>query len=111
MLKAGRTSVTDEKEKQNVLYSKNTAHRPFDYPSRMSTRQTQPVGELGYQPTVAPVTPDCPGSEISTQPLSLAMAYVPYQSFGTVNEPEQALRAGSLFPALEKPFFGQRRRT
>ena len=33
-----------------------------------------------------------------------AMAYVPFQQYGTVYQPEQALTAGTLFPDLDKPF-------
>ncbi|MBQ8496047.1 MAG: spore coat associated protein CotJA [Clostridia bacterium] len=40
----------------------------------------------------------------------LAMAYVPYQKFEELNEPSKALECGTLFQALYKPFYGQRRR-
>ena len=33
-----------------------------------------------------------------------AMAYVPFQQYGAVYQPEQALMAGTLFPDLDKPF-------
>lgn len=36
--------------------------------------------------------------------LSLAMAYVPYQMWETVMTGEEALRAGTVFPSLVKPF-------
>ena len=39
---------------------------------------------------------------------ALAMAYVPYQSWGNVYEPERALDAGTLFPDLDKPFYGRK---
>ena len=35
---------------------------------------------------------------------SIAMAYVPWQNLEKVYEPAQALRSGTLFPELEKPF-------
>ena len=38
---------------------------------------------------------------------ALAMAYIPYQSWGEVYEPERALDAGTLFPDLDKPFYGR----
>lgn len=38
----------------------------------------------------------------------LAMAYVPIQEFDQVYEPMQALRAGTIFPELNKPFTGRR---
>lgn len=36
--------------------------------------------------------------------LTLAMAYVPYQSWEQNLPPEQALDAGTVFPSLVKPF-------
>lgn len=38
------------------------------------------------------------------------MAYVPKQELKAVYEPEQALRCGTLFPELYKPFKGGCRR-
>lgn len=37
-----------------------------------------------------------------------AMAYVPCQQWGQTFEPERALDAGTLFPVLDKPFYGRR---
>ena len=39
---------------------------------------------------------------------SLAMAYVPFQQWGQIYEPERALDAGTLFPDLDKPFYGKK---
>jgi len=36
------------------------------------------------------------------------MAYVPFQQFGAVYEPEMGLRSGTIFPDLDKPFLGKR---
>lgn len=38
--------------------------------------------------------------------LSLAMAYVPYQPFENFFDNETALRRGTLFKALDLPFYG-----
>lgn len=38
----------------------------------------------------------------------VAMAYVPFQQFGAVYEPEMGLRSGTIFPDLDKPFLGKR---
>lgn len=38
----------------------------------------------------------------------LAMAYVPWQYLKDVYEPDQALRYGTIFPELDKPFLGKR---
>lgn len=40
--------------------------------------------------------------------LSLAMAYIPFQTYGDVFPAEKALEAGTLFPDLDKPFYGRR---
>lgn len=38
----------------------------------------------------------------------VAMAYVPWQKFSKVYEPDKALEAGTIFPELDKPFYGSR---
>lgn len=40
--------------------------------------------------------------------LPLAMAYVPWQTFQQVYEPDKALEYGTIFPELNKPFLGRR---
>ena len=37
----------------------------------------------------------------------LAMAYVPMQQQGEMYEPEAGLQAGTIFPDLDKPFYGR----
>ena len=39
--------------------------------------------------------------------MTVAMAYVPWQNFGEVYEPDKALRIGTVFPELNKPFKGR----
>ena len=36
----------------------------------------------------------------------IAMAYVPWQQFTKTYDPNRALRAGTIFPELDKPFTG-----
>ena len=38
----------------------------------------------------------------------VAMAYVPYQQFNTVYAAEKGLDSGTIFPELDKPFYGSR---
>lgn len=38
----------------------------------------------------------------------VAMAYVPWQNFYKVYEPEKALMVGTIFPELNKPFLWRR---
>lgn len=39
--------------------------------------------------------------------MTVAMAYVPWQTFSEVYEPDKALRNGTVFPELNKPFKGR----
>ena len=41
---------------------------------------------------------------------ALAIAYVKWQEFGDVYEAEEGFRHGTIFPALDKPFYGRRAR-
>lgn len=43
---------------------------------------------------------DC--SIFTTQPISYAMAYVPYQSWERLYDPAIALDRGTIFPCLDK---------
>lgn len=44
-----------------------------------------------------------PADSIDPRLLSLAMAFVPYQSFETPYEPALAFSRGTIFPSLDKP--------
>ena len=48
-----------------------------------------------------------PADSIDPRLLSLAMAFVPAQSFDTPYEPALASSRGTIFPALDKPFLGE----
>ncbi|MDD3183810.1 MAG: spore coat associated protein CotJA [Anaerostipes sp.] len=39
--------------------------------------------------------------------LALAMAYVPWQHWNHVYSPEEGIRCGTIFPELNKPFYGR----
>lgn len=41
---------------------------------------------------------------------SYAIAYVKWQTLENVYDPEEALKKGTLFPCLDKPFYGRRAR-
>ncbi len=53
----------------------------------------------------APSVPGC-GGTAPVDSMTVAMAYVPIQSFGGMYTPEKALRQGTAFPCLDKPFEG-----
>lgn len=40
--------------------------------------------------------------------FKVTMAYVPWQHLDKVYEPAKALKAGTLFPELDKPFYGRK---
>jgi len=40
--------------------------------------------------------------------MAIAMAYVPWQHFSKTYEPARGLRAGTIFPELDKPFYGRK---
>lgn len=51
---------------------------------------------------------DCSRSRDMLYGVPLAMGYVPWQNFECTYEPAQALQAGTIFPELDKPFYGRR---
>lgn len=44
----------------------------------------------------------------SSQEFVVGMAYVPWQYFEHVYEPDRALQIGTIFPELNKPFLGRK---
>lgn len=46
-------------------------------------------------------------SIFTNQPVSYAMAYVPYQSWEKPYDPAIGLQRGTIFPGLDKPFIGE----
>ena len=46
-------------------------------------------------------------SDIKLRNLPLTMAYVPFQQIEGVYNCEEALKSGTLFPNLDKPFLGR----
>ncbi len=67
----------------------------------------------------APVSKACPMQARPAMPrpctmkgdplagLPVGMAYVPWQYFRDVYEPDKALQYGTIFPELNKPFYGR----
>ncbi len=48
----------------------------------------------------------CVSSALPETPV-VAMAYIPFQTDRSVYDPEKALCEGTLFPVLNKPFYGR----
>jgi len=57
---------------------------------------------------------DGQGCEMSPTPLPampvVAMAYVPFQQYNVTYAPEKGFEIGTIFPDLDKPFLGGRRK-
>ena len=51
---------------------------------------------------------DCNRGRDMLYGIPLTMAYVPWQKFECTYEPAQGLKAGTIFPELDKPFYGRR---
>ena len=51
---------------------------------------------------------DCNRERDMLYGVPLTMAYVPWQNFECTYEPAQALKIGTIFPELDKPFYGRR---
>ncbi len=50
-----------------------------------------------------------PGKQLQElNSMALAMAYVPWQHFHNTYEIDKALEYGTIFPELNKPFYGKR---
>lgn len=47
-------------------------------------------------------------NNVKLKDLPLTMAYVPFQCIEGVYEQDEALKAGTLFPNLDKPFLGRK---
>lgn len=60
----------------------------------------------GAVPTAASAQMDFDNTKLQNLPLT--MAYVPMQTFTERYAEDKALKAGTLFPALDKPFLGKR---
>lgn len=80
----------------------------------MSQRQAAPMPQAHMHPhhmgncTGCPQTPQpCMGMDDPLAGMPIAMAYVPWQCFVDTYEPDKALQYGTIFPELNKPFYGK----
>lgn len=51
---------------------------------------------------------DCRRTRDELRGMPIAMGYVPWQTFECTYEPMQGLHAGTIFPELDKPFYGRK---
>lgn len=84
----------------------------YKHPVRRPVAPSVPCAAMLPTEPLAGMPDRPPENTVSSNPMTgfpLAMAYVPYQAFDDLNEPEKALECGTLFRALYLPFSGQKR--
>lgn len=87
----------------------NCNFTPGNECGRNNNTQNRPAPYMRQRTTSMRPSAPCPGIRQS-DPLSnmpVAMAYVPWQFFREVYEPDKALQYGTIFPELNKPFYGK----
>ena len=91
--------------------------RPYNATCGMAREMTG--NQTGFYRCAQRSPASCPSSSCTTvsgnsemyspiEHLPIAMAYVPCQKFSTTYDLNYALRVGTVFPALCKPFCGKR---
>ena len=66
------------------------------------------MNEPCVQPRMNEPCDDCNRGRDMLYGVPLTMAYVPWQNFECTYEPAQALKIGTIFPELDKPFYGRK---
>ena len=88
----------------------NYRYNTPDYMRQNHSNGCHVGGSRTMPASVSPSNPSRPCCNIQDHDklsgLSIAMAYVPWQQFGNLYEPDQALRNGTVFQDLNKPFHG-----
>ena len=80
---------------ERFIRSKSTAEKNRETRPAVKTGRNTGVGKDRF-------------SDVKLDNLPLTMAYVPFQQIeGTYNR-DEALKSGTLFPNLDKPFLGRR---
>ncbi len=77
-------------------------YRRNPYNRQSCCQQPEPV-----RPAVPPTASGKPGFSDS---FPLAMAYVPWQQWNNTYDLDRALMVGTIFPELDKPFCGVRKK-
>lgn len=87
---------------------------PSSCQAGMGQRQMSPAPHsamyphhMGKRPSHPSMMQPCPGKDDPLAGMPIAMAYVPWQFFQNTYEPDKALQYGTIFPELNKPFYGK----
>lgn len=78
-----------------------------DYRRNPYNRQGCCQPQEPVRPSAPPIAPGKPGFSDS---FPVAMAYVPWQQWSNTYDLDRALPAGTIFPELDKPFRGIRKK-
>ena len=87
---------------RNMMHQREMAYQKD---MRMPRQQ---ICDNGCERTRNRCDDDCSRGRDMLYGMPLAMGYVPWQNYECTYEPAQALKAGTIFPELDKPFYGRR---
>lgn len=65
------------------------------------------MADLKFKDFVIGIKPDNSFSKTPLDELPLTMSYVPMQKIGVLYSEEEGLCRGTIFPELDKPFYGK----
>lgn len=117
MANAQRQADQAQHQAANAQQQMPRPHRgsaPHPCQPGMGQRQAAPMPHMHMHPhhmgncSGCPQTPQpCMGMDDPLAGMPIAMAYVPWQCFTDTYEPDKALQYGTIFPELNKPFYGK----
>lgn len=84
----------------------NYRYQSSEYARRRNCARPSMTPAPCGQDTPAPVCCDDTAGYDPLRNMPLAMAYVPWQKWGSLLEPDKAFHCGTIFEELNKPFRG-----
>ena len=82
-----------------MISNRNTSRRPINLRDMNDSNMKMELNEFVGLKTPCDEKIDC-----NMENMPIAMAYVPFQTDSEVYTCEKALKQGTVFPALDKPF-------
>lgn len=99
---------------ERILIMDSCNHTPERECGCNAPTRPMPARSMPSRPMSTRSMPDCsmsqPCGNMRNDPLAhlpVGMAYVPWQCFQDVYEPDKAFQYGTIFPELNKPFYGK----
>lgn len=74
---------------------------------QMTARPYMRTAPQRQMTNIPPMSRTCSDKADPLAGMPVAMAYVPWQFFQETYEPDKALQYGTIFPELNKPFYGK----